>query len=467
MENRLPLESLAASATKVFIEAPAGCGKTQFIVHSIRDFCHGRQLVLTHTFAGVHALRNRFDSEHVDKSKFKIDTIAGFCVDYVRAYPQSCGVSPTALGDHVDWAQVYAAMLRLLEKPFVKKTVRASFSGLFVDEYQDCSTAQHAVILILSELIPTRIFGDPLQAIFNFRRDEPNIDWGRDVQGNFQSLGILNTPHRWNNANCPELGRWLIDHVRPTIMAGGLPSFSNLPSQVRVRRLTGEAKTYLQQQANVCRWPQVPDGENLAIISSGSKVKLVELLSKNLKGKFYLIEPMECEELISMAREYDEEQLENRCFYLARKMKQWISNTSKCFPASIFDGRLPPDRPRFAETRKLFSTHHASSHLKILETLKTHVHCNLHRKELFQDLQKALRSLANETYSCLLESVIATRERTRKMGRRLPLRTIGRTLLIKGLEFDHAIILNFHELKPYEQYVALTRASKSVTIFLP
>jgi hypothetical protein len=37
-----------------------------------------------------------------------------------------------------------------------------------VDEYQDCSLDQHELICLLSEILPCRILGDPLQGIFSF-----------------------------------------------------------------------------------------------------------------------------------------------------------------------------------------------------------------------------------------------------------------------------------------------------------
>ena len=41
---------------------------------------------------------------------------------------------------------------------------------------------------------------------------------------------------------------------------------------------------------------------------------------------------------------------------------------------------------------------------------------------------------------------------------------IGTTLLVKGLEFDHAIVLDAASLTRKELYVALTRGARSVTI---
>jgi len=41
---------------------------------------------------------------------------------------------------------------------------------------------------------------------------------------------------------------------------------------------------------------------------------------------------------------------------------------------------------------------------------------------------------------------------------------IGTTLLVKGLEYDHAVILDADVLDAKHLYVAMTRGSKSLTI---
>ena len=41
---------------------------------------------------------------------------------------------------------------------------------------------------------------------------------------------------------------------------------------------------------------------------------------------------------------------------------------------------------------------------------------------------------------------------------------IGTTLLVKGLEYDHAIVLEAESMTSKDLYVALTRGAKSVTI---
>jgi DNA helicase-2/ATP-dependent DNA helicase PcrA len=65
----------------------------------------------------------------------------------------------------------------------------------------------------------------------------------------------------------------------------------------------------------------------------------------------------------------------------------------------------------------------------------------------------------------LPDAVAAARTRARHRGRQPHRRTIGTPLLVKGLEFDHAVLLcEPDHLSVEALYVALTRASKSLTI---
>jgi DNA helicase-2/ATP-dependent DNA helicase PcrA len=56
------------------------------------------------------------------------------------------------------------------------------------------------------------------------------------------------------------------------------------------------------------------------------------------------------------------------------------------------------------------------------------------------------------------------REENRLIGRPLPRRAVGSTLLLKGLEADLAVVLNADGLNGRNLYVAITRGSRALTI---
>jgi DNA helicase IV len=64
-----------------------------------------------------------------------------------------------------------------------------------------------------------------------------------------------------------------------------------------------------------------------------------------------------------------------------------------------------------------------------------------------------------------LESAVwHVQNKVRHAGRRLAKRSVGSTLLVKGLQFDHAVIIAPGKLSKNDLYVALTRASRTITI---
>ena len=65
----------------------------------------------------------------------------------------------------------------------------------------------------------------------------------------------------------------------------------------------------------------------------------------------------------------------------------------------------------------------------------------------------------------LLEELAKAREVLRYAGRRERKRIISRTLLVKGLEYDHVVIADVAEhAQVNDLYVAFSRARKTVTI---
>src|SRR5690606_28700231 len=120
-------------------------------------FCPGTQLVLTHTHAGVDALRQRFRLHQVLTAKYHVDTIAGWCWGWVRRYPENAAYTGSL--DFAAWGDVYAAMARLLQKDFVRQGVLNSYAGVIVDEYQDCTVPMHQLIVQLKCILPCRVLG--------------------------------------------------------------------------------------------------------------------------------------------------------------------------------------------------------------------------------------------------------------------------------------------------------------------
>jgi hypothetical protein len=75
--------------------------------------------------------------------------------------------------------------------------------------------------------------------------------------------------------------------------------------------------------------------------------------------------------------------------------------------------------------------------------------------------QNQSRAAQGSTSGCARKYHGEFRYKGRPVGHR---KLIGTTLLVKGLEFQHAIVLDAASLTRNELYVALTRGSKSLKI---
>ena len=99
-------------------------------------FSSGKELILTHTHAGVAALKYKLSCFGVSSGLYQVDTIAGWALRFAAHFPELSGLSTiTPTGE--DWNQVYGAATKLLKGSPVREIVRYSYSGIYVDEYQD------------------------------------------------------------------------------------------------------------------------------------------------------------------------------------------------------------------------------------------------------------------------------------------------------------------------------------------
>jgi DNA helicase-2/ATP-dependent DNA helicase PcrA len=187
------------------VVAPAGHGKTEVIA---KVAALGRRaLILTHTHAGVHAIRSRLKRLGVPHPKVAVDTIAGWSMRYAHAFP---GIAhpPDGMPQGAQWDELYRGAAHSLSVRAVREVVEASYDRILIDEYQDCGGLQHELAINLSSIVPTLIFGDPMQGIFEFAG--ATLSWDSEIHRHFPLAGTLSTPHRWTHKN-PELGDWIAE----------------------------------------------------------------------------------------------------------------------------------------------------------------------------------------------------------------------------------------------------------------
>lgn len=460
---------LADLKGKGYVRAPAGFGKTHLIAESV-GLSSGRQLILTHTYAGVNALRTKLREQSVRDSSYHLDTIASWALRICLAYPKSSGFSIEKPDSNDQWAQLYRAGAELLEREFAKRIVHASYAGVFVDEYQDCSVAQHELVLALSESLPCRVLGDPLQGIFEF--DDP-IDWDTHVAPLFDFLGVLETPHRWKNVGTPHIGEWL-KGIRDKLEKDELIDLNGrLPQGVSVKLVNGDDALTRKQQS-VCSYFQCTDGHRAIAIHKGTQAfkEKCHRLARNLSGAFASIEEIEGNSLFSFFGKID------RARTNSKRLKEVVSFAAKCITA--VNGNLPAPTKRGEQTQIRQNTRNAEIARKanayledpsaanmtgVLDGLVKISETRLFRRDLFNRALGVLRKQSDAPGTPFLKTVEQYHTEFRHRGRPVAYpKLIGTTLLVKGLEFDHAIVLDASSLSKKELYVALTRGARSITI---
>jgi len=464
-------EVLASYRGTGYVVAPAGHGKTHLIAEAVGR-SSARQLVLTHTYAGVYALRRKMRELSVRSSQHQIDTVASWALRLSLSYPESCAWTLERPSGDAGWTGVYEACTRLLDKEFVRRIIRASYTGMYVDEYQDCSTLQHSIVLKLARDLPCRVLGDPLQAIFDFG-EQRLVNWQRDIEGTGEELGRLETPHRWNIAGAPEIGKWL-GTVRQRLESGQpIDLASGLPAEVKFTRCPDDG-SLLRAQGNSCRFFRCAPHETVIAIHKGDQAYKAKchVLAKNVSGAFSSIEEIEGKSLFSFINDVTKAktskkrltalvELAGRCM---TAVNENLSDATK--RGELVEIRSNTKNPDVAKAANTYLQDNSSENMvRFLEVLKTLSNVRVARSDLLNRVLGVLRKHTLHPKLTLLEAADKYQGEFRYKGRPVGRRKlIGTTLLVKGLEFQHSIVLDAGSLSRNELYVALTRGAKTLTI---
>jgi len=453
-----PAEALAADANLMLVAA-AGCGKTETIARAAGSYAPARQLVLTHTHAGVRALKDRIARVAQRPRDVHVDTIAGFCLRYAMSYPKLSGADPHQVYDALNWPGIYEGAIRVADSAVGRLVLSASYSGLFVDEYQDCTVQQHQLVMAIAEVMPARIVLDPLQAIFGFDGSEL-VSAERDLGQDFDRLPDLETPHRWAKSN-PQLGDWLtsarqdLEARRPIKLAGA-------PVQ--------RGSTTRQARWTACRRCSALRGSVVAI---GHMPNDVHALSRTLQGRFTAMEPVDSPDLMAWARKLEAAHDTARATAVIEFAKVCMTEVGSRLgtAATAFAaGRTPSVGPATREPAAVAAlaavatNDDAASLRRAMRAIDAVPGRVLHRRELWTEMDRALARWEAEPGTALVEHAWRVRDVGRHRGRRVDARSVSRTLLIKGLEFDHALVLDADKLDTNNLYVAMTRGSSSLTV---
>ena len=464
---------LAACATRASIVAAAGCGKTEQIAKSTL-IAEGRRLILTHTHAGVDALRTRLKKHAVRSEKFRIDTIAGWSLRYAASFPKRSDLHCAEPRSDEEWRAVYESAAKLLNENVVGRILTASYTGAFVDEYQDCTDLQHRIVKAIASFIPVCVFGDPMQAIFDFKGQKP-VDWENEVFPHFARAAELSRPWRWENQRNKALATWL-SAIRVTLERGGPIDLTNRPECVRWEQLPADNGPRQGKIVGTCksvmgRAPQ----ETLIVIGDAANMNARAGLAQKLAvAGFSNIEPVSCRTLYEAAKKIA---VANGFARLEAVMDFICACMTGADRKDFLDavrsrqggGRF--GRAKFGDVVALgvavANNSDDESVLELMDAFQVRTETHPFRREMYFAMRSALRIKCARQDGTVEDAVWEVQNRIRHAGRLIGRRSVGSTLLVKGLEFDHSVVIHAEKMTRRDWYVAFTRAGKTLTILSP
>jgi hypothetical protein len=437
------------------IVAPAGHGKTELIANVAA--LGRRALILTHTHAGVHAIRSRLKRLRVSHGSVSVDTIAGWCMRYAHAFPGVAMPPADMPRDGAEWDQLYRGTVEALRVGAIREVVAASYDRILVDEYQDCNALQHALATELSTIVPTLIFGDPMQGIFEFAG--ATLSWPDEIHPQFPLEGTLEVPHRWQDTN-PDLGKWIAE-TREKLLRGERIDLAHDSISYRVTNDAFDMGAFFDHL----------EGKEGAVAAIHCRKGVCYSLASAAAGGYQAIEEIAATRLSEFALAWDRDATTiNRHGAIVSLLKD------SYLVRKLADGEIanPTDEEivgRMREVTKDLATGNGTdAAAQLLALARKHSKWKLYRNELWRDAERTVAELAAGRAETMVDAAARIRQRASITGRRLPKRTVSTPLLLKGLEFAHVVIPDAtHFLRERQAqaklfYVAISRATQTLTI---
>lgn len=465
----MPPELDLLAVARGSVTAPAGCGKTQLIADALEAHTGSKPiLVLTHTNAGVAALRARMARAAVPSSAYRISTIDGFAMRLVGTFPLRSGLPAKTLelaNPGQDYPAIRAAAAHLLQTGHINTPLRATYARLLVDEYQDCNEAQHSLVSWAAQTLPTCVLGDPMQAIFGFGGNRL-VDWQVDVESQFPSIGMLQTPWRWRLAGTEELGKWLLN-ARALLQAGQPVDLQGAPAEVQWVPLA--AATAEEQRRAAARTRGRNAQDSVLIIGDAMNVRGRYQLTSQTPGAT-VVERVDLVEFIQFSRVFDPAGADplRQVVEFAASLMTGVGASALLERVRVLQHGRPRNPPTRIEAAALAFAQGPSvlAASRLLQEFARQPGTHVYRPEVLRCCQAAMQVAARGT--CTFHAAaLQARERQRHMGRPVARRSVGSTLLLKGLEADIAVVLEPQAKTAAHLYVALTRGARQIVVCSP
>ena len=456
------------SADKSIVIAPAGYGKTYTIAEAIAAYRGDKKvLVLTHTHAGIASLKEKFAQKGIAAAKYHLDTICSYALNLTKTYHIEKSEIPQESDMNAMFAFAIEHATQMLRAKPIKCMLAAKYEHLIVDEYQDCSDIQHRMILEIANTLKTHLLGDPLQGIFGFR-EERVVDFDDESFAPFRAhCQTLDTPWRWNNAGNAVLGQDLA-RIREKLLAG---EDVDLREYGSIICLVGDEQDYARPKTAIRTQIFRELNRDAVIIHPMStgvypRKKVAQQFEKYVP--LQVIEPIDAKDYYEWCDTFD--RLSG--LPLVRAVAEMIIVACSKTPVDYWinaKGELKRKskevdleaRSGLKEIVNSLCTQKSYGLIAVLiDAIGNLYNVTVYRKEFVRNMVKVLVD-ANKLGLTATEALVRNRNIVRRSGRALTKKSIGTTLLTKGLEFDNVVVLNAHKFdSPRHLYVALTRCCK-------
>ncbi|MCZ6595947.1 MAG: AAA family ATPase [Bacteroidetes bacterium] len=457
------------SKSKSLLIAPAGYGKTHTVAECLK-YTDGKQLILTHTHAGVASLKEKIKKNNISSDKFNVETIDSFAQKFVLAFYRGEDI-PEQENSKEYFQFVTQKATYLVKLNPIKNVIKASYKGIFVDEYQDCTINQHRFMMALSNLLQIHILGDPLQGIYGFSAEDRLVDWETDLREFDDFRFELTEAWRWKNKNS-QLGSSLME-IREKLKNRENIDLSLYETVIETLQIIEHDIYSWDKQYNREIRKLLNTATSLLIIHPDSQnIHARKKIIKTFQNRLYLVEAMDGKDFYELSKIFDTSNTESTYnkihkviynIFNKSELDKWFNNNGLKNKQKEADKKLiAPIKANLDSLNKRVCFGLVSKTLKQIKKLPS-VKC--YRKELFSDLCRALEQAEYQDIY-VYEAMVNIKNMKRRIGRKIEGKCLGTTLLTKGLEFDTVAVLNAHKFTcPKNLYVALTRASKKLVVF--
>jgi hypothetical protein len=314
----------------------------------------------------------------------------------------------------------------------------------------------------LAQSLPTAIVGDPFQSIFGFGGD-PLADWQTDVVSFFPIVGELATPWRWNKAGAHDLGSWLLS-IRPDLAAGKPIDLRKAPGSVQWIQLDGRQDDALRRAAAAV---DAPGETKVLIIGDSTEPREQRRFARQVEGAV-TVEAVDLRDLTDFGSALDlarPEALSVVADFAGSLMSAFSADDLMQSVAVANAGKLGRALSDIEQTAVRFEA--SRSLADVSDLLAAINRAGGVRCSVLAAAQRALQLAASTGGPSFRDATVTIREQSRLIGRPLARRSVGSTLLLKGLEADISVILNAGALNARNLYVAMTRGSRRVLVCSP